>query len=254
MEATADWQLDQKDYSGAQFTAQRIEEFEQQSKTPDFKRLATNARKLGTALLANGRPAEAMVSFSRAAELSEKAFGPMHAETGDALTEMGARYRELGNHAEAQRCLRKALQIHREATGADSHQTTHDLFHLASSLAESGDIDGAAAEYEKVLKLRERQIGADREQTAETQAHLALIYVRGGRTSAARELLTHAIAVLDRGKGSEGLEFAFETMACLEDSLGHETEAREWRERAEHSLAQRSGTLQAAPVQAEKYY
>jgi tetratricopeptide (TPR) repeat protein len=256
-DAQADFQLDQKDYSGAEQTLGKLEALESASKAPDYKRIASSARKLGTALLNSGRMDEAMKSFDRAAELSEKAFGANHLETGDALTELGARYRELGNHAEAQRCLRKALAIHRETSGLDSHQTTHDLFHLASSLAESGNVEAAAAEYEKVLALRERQIGADRTQTAETQARLASIYVKAGRTSAARELLIHAIGTLDRKGGDERLEFALETMAQVEDSLNHTAEAEQYRERAAHSLATRTGQAEAPaePVkQLPKYY
>ena len=77
-------------------------------------------------------------------------------------------------------------------------------------------MDGAASQFEKALAVAERQIGGDREQTAETQAHLAAIYMRAGRTSAARELLIHAIGVLR--KKDERLEFALETMAVRRGS------------------------------------
>ena len=58
-----------------------------------------------------------MKAFERATQLSEKSFGPDHVETANALTGLGARYRENGNHAEAQRCLRRALEIHRKTVG-----------------------------------------------------------------------------------------------------------------------------------------
>jgi tetratricopeptide (TPR) repeat protein len=109
-----------------------------------------------------------MKAFERAAHLSEKTYGP--------------------DHAEAQKVLRRSLEIHRKASGIDSHAATEDLFHLAASLEESGDIEGATAEYERVLAVKERQIGGDLMQTAETQAHLAAIYMRAGRTSAAQSV------------------------------------------------------------------
>jgi len=257
LDALADIQLDQKNYSAVEKTIAQIETLELSLKKPDYKRIAACARKLGTAFLNSERPEEAMKAFERAAQLCEKAFGPEHLETANALTELGHRYHEKGDHAEAQRCLQRALDIHRTASGIDSHEATRDLFYLASSLEESGDVDGAAAQYEKVLAVRERQIGSDREQTAETQAHLAAIYMRAGRTSAARELLIHAIGVLERKKGDERLEFALETMASVEDRLNHSVEAERWREKAADSLAIRTGQvpqLTAPAKQLPKYY
>jgi tetratricopeptide (TPR) repeat protein len=256
LDGLVDIQLDQKKYGEVEQTIAKIETLERSLATPDYKRLATSARKLGTVLLNSGRPDEAMKSFERATKLSENGYGAEHVETANALSELGARYRDTGNHVEAQRCLRRALEIHRKAAGADSHAATADLFHLASSLEESGDSDGAAAEFERVLALKERQIGGDREQTAETQAHLAAIYMRAGRTSAARELLIHAIGVLR--KKDERLEFALETMASVEDLLNHPEEAERWREKAAESVAFRTGEPQevaAGPAkQLPKYY
>lgn len=241
LDALADVQLDQKKYADVEDTVTRIEKLERSFAEPDFKRIASSKRKLGTALLHGGHPAEAMKAFEQGADLSEKVFGPEHPETADSFVELGALYREQGNHAEAQRCFRRALQIHRTVCGADSHQATADLAQLASSLEESGDIVGAATEYERVLSLKERQIGGDREKTAETQAHLAAIYLRTGRTSAARELLTHALGVLERNNGDERLEFALETMASLQERLNGAQDAQPWRDKVAASAAIRTG-------------
>jgi len=251
-----DLQLDQEKYSEVEETIAKIEALENSMEQPDYQRLASSAHKLGTALVKSGRQEDALKAFERANQLSEKSYGPDHVETANALTELGARYREIGNHAEAQRCLKRALEIHRKTAGADSHAATQDLFHLAASLEESGDVDGAAAQYEKVLALRERQIGGDREQTAETQAHLAAIYLRAGRTSAARELLLHSIGVLR--KKDERLEFALETMASVEDLLNHHEQAERLREKAAECAAIRTGEAEPETVSvakpATKYY
>lgn len=246
LDGLVDIQLDQKKYGDVEATIAKIETLERSQAKPDYKRLAATARKLGTALLNIGRPDEAMKAFERATQLAEKSFGPDHVETANALTELGARYREKGDHPEAQRCLRRALEIHRKTSGADSHAATQDLFQLASSLEESGDVDAAAAQYEKALAVAERQVGGNREQTAETQAHLAVIYMRAGRTSAARELLIHAIGVLR--KHDERREFALQAMACVEDMLNHSEEAQNWRDKAAESLAIRAGEGQPQTV------
>jgi tetratricopeptide (TPR) repeat protein len=237
-------------------TIAQIETLERSLPNPDYKRLASSARKMGTALLNSGRPEDALKAFERATQLSEKSFGPEHVETANALAGLGEQYRAHGNHADAQRCLKRALEIHRKTSGADSHAATQNLFHLAASLEESGDVDGAASQYEKALAAAERQIGGDREQTAVTQAHLAAIYMRAGRTSAARELLIHAIGVLR--KKDERLEFALETMASIEDLLNHPEESQRWRDKAAESLAARTVQLEpdtvGAAKPAPKYY
>jgi tetratricopeptide (TPR) repeat protein len=250
LDGLVDIQLDQKKYAEVEATIAQIEALETSLPQPDYKRLASSSRKLGTALLNVGRKDDAMKAFERAAKLSEKSFGPEHEETANSLAELGARYREKGDHAEAQRHLRRALEIHRKTSGADSQAATQDLFNLAASLEESGDLDGAAGQYEKALAAAERQIGGNREQTAETQAHLAAIYLRAGRTSAARELLIHSIGVLR--KKDERLEFALETMAEAEDLLNHPEEAQRWRDKAAESVAIRTGQVEPATAGAAK--
>jgi len=250
LDTLVDIQLDQKKYSDVETTIAKIEALEGSLAQPDYKRLASSARKLGTALLNIGRPQEAMKAFERATQLSEKSYGPEHVETANALTGLGEQYRANGNHAEAQRCLKRALEIHRKTSGADSHAATQDLFQLASSFEESGDLEGAATQYEKALAAAERQIGGNREQTAETQAHLAAIYMRAGRTSAARELLIHAIGVLR--KKDERLEFALETMASVEDLLNHPEEAQRWRDKIADSVASRTAPPEPETVGAAK--
>jgi tetratricopeptide (TPR) repeat protein len=229
LDALADLQLDQKRYSEAEQTIGQIEALERAALEPNFKRITASARKLGTALLHSGRMDEAMKSFERAARVAEKAYGPEHPETGNAYAELGAQYRLLGNHPEAQRCLRRALQIHRAIEEGYSPDATQDLIHLAASLEESGDVEGACAEFERVLSWKQREVGGDRGQTAEIQARLAAIYVQTGKSSQARELLTHAIGILEDEKKDDRLVFALETMAEVEEQIHRSEDAKKWR-------------------------
>jgi tetratricopeptide (TPR) repeat protein len=231
MEALVDIQLEQHKYVEAEQTTKEILSVEEARPKPDRARLARCSHKLGTAFLKGGRKAEALEGFQRAALLAEQAFGPNHVETANSLAELGALHREHGDPAEAQRCIRRALDIHRVASGPDSPEATQDLHHLAAVLEESGDPAGAMGEYEKVLALWQRQVGGNREAAAETQLRLAILYLQVGRTSAARELLTHSIGVLER-KGGDVLALALETLACAEDEIGRPHDARRWREKA----------------------
>ena len=235
--ALVDVQLDQKKYAEAERTIREIETLEATQPVADRARLALCSSKLGTVLLNTGRTGEAFGAFQQATNLSEQAFGPNHEQTAHSLAHLGMLSRHHGDHAGAQSCLRRALDIHRVTTGPDSNETTQALYHLAASLEESGDFDGAVSEYERVLRLKERQVGGNRQEATDVQVRLAALYVKSGRIGAARELLMHAIGVLE-GKGGPKLAEALEIFAVVEDHMGHPVEAKQWRERAAETVAQ----------------
>jgi serine/threonine-protein kinase len=231
LDALAEVQLEQKKYGEAETTIKEISRIESAHYRPNRARLAKCSRKLGMALLNSDRHNEALEALQEATRLSEEAFGPDHVETANSLAELGAAYRRAGDHVQAQRCLRRALELHRSKSGPNSREASDDLYHLAASLAESGDLEGAVGEYERVLAMKERQVGGNREEKAEAQVRLATLYVHAGRPAPARELLTHAIGVLER-KGGEILSIALETMACADEQVGRFEDAERWREKA----------------------
>jgi tetratricopeptide (TPR) repeat protein len=231
MEGLVDVQISQEKYSDAEQTIREIASLEAGKSQPDRARLATCARKLGTALLKSGRKEEAFEAFQQAASLAEQAFGANHLETAQSLSQLGMLSRQHGDHAEAQRCLRRALEIHREASGPESNAATEALYNLAASLEQSGDLAGAVSEYESVLKLKDRQVGGNREEATDVQVHLAGLYVKAGRIAPARELLMQAIGTLER-KGGPQLARALETFADVEERMGRGADAKQWRERA----------------------
>jgi tetratricopeptide (TPR) repeat protein len=235
-DALVDIQLEQCRYPEAEQSIAEILRIEQAESRPDGARLAKSYRKLGTARLKSERPAEAMEAFRQAADLSERAFGTAHAETAQSFAELGMLHRQHGEHAQAQVFLRRALDIHRGASGLDSHEATQGLYQLAASLEESGDPDGAAGEFERLLALRARQVGVNPLDNAETQVRLAGLYLQAGRIGPAKELLNHAIGVLER-KGGQPLAQALQILAVAEEQSGHPEEAERWREVASNLAA-----------------
>jgi len=193
-------------------------------------------RKLGITRLKSGRQAEALEAFRQAADLSERVFGPEHAETAQSFAELGMLHRQHGNHAQAQLFLRRALDIHRAASGLDSHQATQGLYQLAASLEESGDLDGAVGEFERLLALRARQTGINVLESAETEVRLAGLYLRAQRSAPAKELLHHAMGVLER-QGGQPLAQALEMLAVAEEQAGRPEEAQRCREAASNLAA-----------------
>lgn len=168
-----------------------------------------------------------MEAFRQAAELAEQVFGDAHAETAQSFTDLGTLLREQGNQAEAQRYLRRALEIHRAASGLDSQEATHGLYQLAASLEESGDLEGAAGEFERLLAFRARQVGVNPLENAETEVRLAALYLKAHRTAPAKELLNHAIGVLER-RGGPAMAQALELLACADEQCGRADEVRRW--------------------------
>jgi len=230
-DALVDLQLDQARYQEAEQTIADILCAEHAESRPDGTRVAACYRKLGTARFKTGRDAEALEALRQAAELSEQVFGAAHSETAECFAELGALHRRHGDHAQAQLFLRRALEIHRGASGLDSHEATNGLFQLAASLEESGDLDSAAGEFERLLALRARQVGVNPVENAETQVRLAGLYLKARRTGPAKELLNHAIGVLER-RGGQPLIYALQLLALAEEQSGRPDEAERWREAA----------------------
>lgn len=230
-DALLDIQIEQGRYADAEQNIADILRNEHGEAKPDGARAAQCYRKLGTVRLKSGRNAEAMEAYRQAAELAERVFGDADAETAQSFTELGTLLRQQGNQAEAQRHLRRALEIHRAASGLDSHEATQGLYQLAASLEESGDLDGAAGEFERLLSLRARQVGVNALENAETQVRLAALYLKAHRTAPAKELLNHAIGVLER-QGGPALAQALELLACADEQCGRTDDARRWREAA----------------------
>jgi tetratricopeptide (TPR) repeat protein len=235
-DALVDIRIDQARYPEAAQSIVDILQSELAQSRPDGARVAKCYRKLGNAYLKDGHNAEAMEAFRHAAELSEQVFGGAHSETAQSFAELGMLRRQHGDHTEAQRCLRRALDIHREVSGLDSHEATEGLYHLAASLEESGDLDGAAGEFERLLALRARQVGVNPLDNAETQVRLAGLYLKSRRTAQAKELLNHAIGVLER-KGGQPLAQALDMLALAEEQSGRPEEAKRWREVASNLVS-----------------
>jgi tetratricopeptide (TPR) repeat protein len=235
-DALVDVQLEQARYPEAAESIVNILNSEHAQPRPDGARVAKCYRKLGTAYLKSGHTAEAMEAFRHAAELSEQVFGVEHTETAQSFAELGMLHRQHGHHGEAQRCLRRSLDIHRVASGLDSHEASQGLYHLAGSLEESGDLDGAVGEFERLLALRARQVGVNPLDNAETEVRLAGLYVRAGRMAPAKELLNHAISVLER-KGGQPLAQALEMLAFAEERSGRPEEAKRCREVASNLVS-----------------
>ncbi len=247
-DALVEIEIQQARYSEAEQRIVAILQAEHAEGQPDGARVARCYRKLGEARLGSDRNAEALEAFRQAAGLSERVFGGAHAETARSFAELGGLYRQHGDHVQAQLFLRRALDIHRAASGLDSMEATQGLYQLAASLEESGDLGGAAGEFERLLALRARQVGVNPLENAETQVRLAGLYLRAERIGPAKELLNHAVGVLERN-GGPPLAQALQMLAIAEEQSGRPEEAARWRDAASN-LVGRDLVPQPTPTSA----
>jgi tetratricopeptide (TPR) repeat protein len=224
--------LEQGDSTAALETLGRMDRSEKSRAKPDLARLLKVSRKRGNILAGFGRIAETRQTYEESLLLAEQVHGANHLEMAHILAEEGVLCRKIGDHSRAQERLRRALTIYRASEEYHSVHSSESLRHLALSLEECGNLPGATAEFERFVSVRERQVGGNAKDLVQAQVRLSSLYLRSGRSSAARELLLTAIAALEREKG-ERLKEALEIMALAEEQAGHRKEAAACRARAE---------------------
>ena len=235
--------LEHNKVADARQVAEEIVQLEQSRSRPDNSSLVRQLRRLGDVCLQQKEYEKAEEVFENSVKLAEQSFGSDHPETADSLAGLGRSLRQVGKHNDAQLFLRGALEIHRATRGQDSREVSDDLYQLAGSLEDSGSVESAMAEYEKALALRERQVGVNPEETAALKIHLGSLYLETGRSSAAREMLIHAMRVLEKSGDDRYLQ-ALDVMARAEDHAGRGKEADRLREKAKQVAATR-GTQRA---------
>jgi serine/threonine-protein kinase len=236
LDSLASIQISQGNTIAAIQTLESMERTEKARPKPDLARLLQSARRRGTIMAGVGRHMDARAAFEESLKLAEQAHGANHVETAYMLTEVGAIYRQAGHHPQAQQHLQRALTIYRSGEDFNCPQATESLRNLALSLEESGDLSGATAQYERFVSICERQVGVSEETLLEAQVRLAKLYVREGRSSAARELLGPAIVALERNR-SAGLMDALQVMVLAENQAGRPREAATYRAKAERLTA-----------------
>jgi tetratricopeptide (TPR) repeat protein len=231
LESLAEIQVAQGTPDAAIETLQSVERVNKQYFPTDLSRAVVTVRQRAKIQSQSGKWIAALESLNESVALAEQAWGPDHLEVAHMLSEIGSIHSKTGNHVEAQQMLQRALKIYRATSGFDSPEATEGLHSLAVSLEESGDLQGAASEYERFVSVRERQIGGNRKDVALAQVRLASLYIQSGRSSAARELLSQAITVLEINR-DPGLRDALEILAVAEDQANRPKEAALWREKA----------------------
>ncbi len=126
----------------------------------DELRIAEAEGALGTALLDDKRANEALVAFTRAAEIQTRALGPDHPYTLYSRARMGTAMRDAGRHEEALVMLSNLLAEEERIYGAKNLQIKQTLSAIALVNYDLGRYRQAAASFERSVSLTEQSAGA----------------------------------------------------------------------------------------------
>jgi tRNA A-37 threonylcarbamoyl transferase component Bud32 len=136
---------------------------------------------IGVNYRAHGAYREASAALERCVPLRQKAYGPVHPETTDALNSLAVVYLLSGRTAEAIRMLEQARNANIRNLGQE-HPTTLTMLHnLAGAYSDDGRMQEAVELFEHVLKAEAKTLGPNHPDTVATRHSLAVGYMDSER-------------------------------------------------------------------------
>ena len=167
---------------------------------------ASTLSKEALALQQQGRPAEAVVIYTRALKLREKQLGPHHPDVAAALNNLGVALRLDARPNEAGPVFLQSLAIAEEC--GDNHLLATVLGGLGATLVDLGQFDRAEPVLRRSLAMFEQASGPASVEAAEAGNNLAMLYRRNGHLARAQEQMEHVLPLLEQRLGSRDPEFA----------------------------------------------
>jgi tetratricopeptide (TPR) repeat protein len=190
----------QGDLAGARAFLQRSLEIERKvHSTDDHPDVAASLHALAGVLHAQGDLTGARAFLERSLEIKRKVHGPDgHPDIAASLHALAGVLRAQGDLAGARTQFERSLEINRKVHDTEDHldvATTYDG--LGNCLRDLELLDESERAFFTALRIREKVLGSrDHYMYAETEFTLALLAAERGRDDEARELLQHAVAIL----------------------------------------------------------
>lgn len=128
---------------------------------------------LGSCLLVQGRPADALELFNRARVALERIWGPDYREALVASMSAASALDDLGRNEEAIALLRRTLKGFEKSAGVEHHQTLGCTSNLAISLLRAGQFAEAKRLLDRVVEARVRLYGQDHPLVVSASKNLA---------------------------------------------------------------------------------
>jgi tetratricopeptide (TPR) repeat protein len=187
-----------------------------------------------TELYQAGKFYEAVPIAQESLELSEKALGPDHPDTSQALNNLAVLYYFMGDYARAEPLYQRALEVVEKALGPDHPTTAQALSNLAVLYDSMGDYTRAEPLYRRALKIREKALGPDHPDTSQALNNLAVLYSSMGDYAKAEPLYLRALKIREKVLGPDDWATAqtINNLAGLYRSMGDYAKAEPLYQRA----------------------
>jgi tetratricopeptide (TPR) repeat protein len=202
--------------------------------------IAATLNNLGVLRKAEGRYADAVAFYRRAAPLLPR---------GDRLARatlehnLGGIAHARGRHAEAEPHARRAVALREAALGAGHPAWAADVAALAAVVESRGRLDEAARLYRRSQAVFRRALGVGSLEHALGMAGLAAVEQQRGARTGARALYARAIPALARllGRDHPDVALTVNNLAVLEREAGQLARAEALFRRAAASFGRRLG-------------
>ncbi len=181
-----------------------------------------------------GDYAKAEPLYQRALNITEKAVGPDHPATAQALNNLGLLYYYMGDYAKAEPLYQRAFNIREKALGPDHPDTATSLNNLAELYRSLSNYVKAEPLYQRALKIDEKALGADHSDTARALNNLAGLYYSIGDYAKAEPLFQRALNIREKALGPDHPATAqtLNNLAELYRSVGDDAKAEPLFQRA----------------------
>lgn len=165
--------------------------------------LAALLDRVGLYLFGRGELGAARACCERALGVRERAQGPEHPDTAEALGRLANVLKEQGLLDAAAPLLGRALAVRERVLGQDHLVTALGYHDMAELLHARGDVATARQLNVRALSVREKRLGPDHTETAHSLHNQAWILLDDGEPAAARSLLERALAIREGTLGPD---------------------------------------------------
>jgi class 3 adenylate cyclase/tetratricopeptide (TPR) repeat protein len=174
----------------------------------------------------------------------EREFGPEHAQTAKALTNLARVHLLQGGAEQAEPLLRRALAAQEAALGGEHQDTARTLAVLGGCFMGRGDHAAAEPLIRRALAIRERVLGAEDPLTVSTLDQLASSLSELGRHDEAEPLSRRVLEIRERLLGPDDPETAV-ALTTLADLMLKRRDFAAAEPLARRALAAQQRTLPA---------
>jgi CHAT domain-containing protein/Tfp pilus assembly protein PilF len=181
----------------------RIEELRAATENDHALQEARNLCRKGAELRGAGKYDEALLSYERAVEISERVLEPGHPDVAVPINGLAILYYYEGDYAKAESLHQRALAIREKALGPNHPDVATSLNGLGNIYWNKGDYAKAESLHHRALAIREKALGPNHPDVAISLNNLGLLYHYTGDFAKAETLYKRALAIKESALGPE---------------------------------------------------